>query len=97
VGPKDHAHSGVYWRMVRAIFHESASYLTIPLQSLRAGPIARVRCRAATFVATLFHRDVKACAVTYAAHHGNSLMSELSAYAETGRIASAHAKACLFR
>jgi hypothetical protein len=56
--------------MVRAIFHESASYLTIPLQSLRAGPIARVRCRAATFVATLFHRDVKACAVTYAAHHG---------------------------
>ena len=56
--------------MVRAIFHESASYLTIPLQSLRSGPIARVRCRAATFVATLFHRDVKACAVTYAAHHG---------------------------
>jgi hypothetical protein len=56
--------------MVRAIFHESASYLTIPLQSLRAGPIARVRCRAATFVATPFHRDVKACAVTCAAHHG---------------------------
>jgi hypothetical protein len=56
--------------MVRAIFHESASYLTIPLQSLRSGPIAGVRCRAATFVATQFHRDVKACAVTYAAHHG---------------------------
>jgi hypothetical protein len=56
--------------MVRAIFHESASYLTIPLQSLRSGPIARVRRRVATFVATLFHRDVKACAVTYAAHRG---------------------------
>jgi hypothetical protein len=37
VGSKDPAYSGVYWRMVRAIFDESASYLTIPLQSLRFG------------------------------------------------------------
>jgi hypothetical protein len=56
--------------MVRAIFHESASYLTIQLQSLKCGPIARVRRRASTCVAILFHRDVKECAVTYAAHHG---------------------------
>ncbi len=45
------------------LFDDSAAIIEV-------WPIARVRRRAATYVATLFHRDVKECAVTYAAHHG---------------------------
>jgi hypothetical protein len=35
----------IYWQMGRAIFHKSASYLTIPLQSLRCGPMSITRRR----------------------------------------------------